>query len=41
MPAERYQASEALHAEKKGAGERGHMSYRQLLAWLQQWKRSQ
>lgn len=38
-PRERYEASEALHAEKDGAGVQGHMSYGELLAWLRQWKR--
>lgn len=35
---ERYGASEALHAEKASAGAQAHMSYRELLAWLRQWK---
>jgi hypothetical protein len=35
---ERYEASKALHAEKESAGERKHMSYRELLAWLREWK---
>ncbi len=37
---ERYQASEALHAEKASGDVRGDMSYPELLAWLQQWKDS-
>jgi hypothetical protein len=40
-PRERFQASEALHAEKKARGARGHMSYGELLAWLREWKRRQ
>jgi hypothetical protein len=35
---ERYEASEALHAEKEASGMQGHMSYGELLAWLRQWK---
>jgi hypothetical protein len=35
---ERYEASEALHAEKESGVLQGHMSYRDLLAWLRQWK---
>lgn len=31
---ERYLASEALHAEKETTGEREHMSYQELMAWL-------
>ena len=34
---QRYEASEALHAEKEASGERAHMSYQELIAWLQQW----
>jgi hypothetical protein len=37
-PAERYEASDALHAEKESRGNREHMSYGELLAWLQEWK---
>jgi hypothetical protein len=37
---ERYEASEALHAEKESSGEREHMSYGELLAWLREWKDS-
>lgn len=36
-PEQRYEASEALHAEKEASGERAHMSYQELTAWLQQW----
>lgn len=36
--AERYAASEALHAEKESGGIRDHMTYGELLAWLRQWK---
>lgn len=35
---ERYEASQALHAEKGAEGIRDHMSYGELLAWLRQWK---
>jgi hypothetical protein len=35
---ERYEASEALHAEKKSSGVQDHMNYGELLAWLRQWK---
>lgn len=37
-PRERYEASEALHAEKEEAGTQGHMSYGELLDWLRQWR---
>lgn len=37
-PAERYEASQALHAEKESGGIRDHVSYGELLAWLRQWK---
>jgi hypothetical protein len=37
---ERYEASEALHAEKASGDVQADMSYRELLAWLQQWKDS-
>lgn len=37
-PRERYEASEALHAEKDEAGVQGHMSYGELRVWLRQWK---
>lgn len=37
---ERFTARDALHAEKQSSGERGHMSYSDLLAWLRQWKSS-
>jgi hypothetical protein len=36
----RYEASEALHGEKESSGEREHMSYGELLAWLREWKDS-
>ncbi len=36
---ERYEASEALHAEKDSAGRKAHMSYGDLVAWLRGWKR--
>lgn len=35
---ERYEASEALHAEKQASGKKEHMSYEQLLAWLREWR---
>jgi hypothetical protein len=35
---ERYEASEALHAEKQSSGRQEHMSYEELLAWLREWK---
>jgi hypothetical protein len=35
---ERYNASEALHAEKASGDAQADMSYRELVAWLQQWK---
>ncbi|HEY7952249.1 MAG TPA: hypothetical protein VID70_04625 [Solirubrobacteraceae bacterium] len=37
---ERYEASEALHAEKESSGGRAHMSYGELLAWLREWRDS-
>lgn len=36
---ERYEASEALHAEKAAGDVQADMSYGELLAWLRQWKR--
>lgn len=35
---ERYEASQALHAEKESAGAQDHMSYGELVAWLRQWR---
>jgi hypothetical protein len=35
---ERYEASEALHAEKASSDVQADMSYGELLAWLRQWK---
>jgi hypothetical protein len=35
---ERYEASDALHAEKASGDVRIDMSYGELLAWLRQWK---
>jgi hypothetical protein len=35
---ERYEASDALHAEKESGDVQADMSYGELLAWLQQWK---
>lgn len=35
---ERYEASEALHAEKQSGSVQRDMSYGELLAWLRQWK---
>ena len=37
---ERYATSEALHAEKASGDVQADMNYRELLAWLQQWKDS-
>jgi hypothetical protein len=37
---ERYEASDALHAEKASGDVQTDMSYRELLNWLQQWKGS-
>lgn len=34
---ERYEASQALHAEKESGGVREHMEYGELLSWLQEW----
>ena len=39
-PSERYVASQALHAEKESGGGQEDMSYRELLAWLREWKAS-
>ncbi|HTC59165.1 MAG TPA: hypothetical protein VK691_03500 [Solirubrobacteraceae bacterium] len=36
-PSERFEASDALHAEKTSSGQ-GDMSYGELLAWLREWK---
>jgi hypothetical protein len=38
--AERYKASQALHAEKESSSGREDMSYGELLAWLREWKES-
>lgn len=35
---ERYEASEALHAEKESSGRVEHLSYQELVAWLREWK---
>lgn len=37
---ERYEASQTLHTEKESSGAYEHMSYGELLAWLQEWKDS-
>ncbi len=37
---ERYDASDALHAEKQAGEVQADMSYRELLTWLRQWKAS-
>jgi len=37
---ERYEASDALHAEKASGDVQADMSYGELLNWLQQWKGS-
>lgn len=39
-PRERYEASEALHAAKQSFRDRSHMSYGELVGWLQQWRQS-
>ena len=36
---ERYEASEALHAEKQSSGMRKDLSFEELVAWLREWKR--
>lgn len=38
-PRERYEASQALHADKSATGHKKHLDYGDLLAWLRQWKR--
>jgi hypothetical protein len=35
---ERYEASDALHAEKDSGSIQEDLSYGQLLVWLRQWK---
>jgi hypothetical protein len=35
---ERYEASQALHADKESSGAQEHMSYCELLVWLREWK---
>lgn len=35
---ERFEASEALHAEKQVGSVQADMSYGELLDWLRQWK---
>ncbi len=37
---ERYEVSQDLHAEKDSSGVHEHMSYGELLAWLQEWRES-
>ena len=37
---ERYEASQALHAEKQTGGGQKDMSYGELLTWLREWKES-
>lgn len=37
-PRERYEASEALHADKRVSGAGEHMTYQELLDWLREWK---
>jgi hypothetical protein len=39
-PFERYDASQALHAEKESGGGQEDRSYAELLAWLREWKAS-
>lgn len=35
---ERYEASEALHAEKATGGVRRHKTYGELVDWLREWR---
>lgn len=35
---ERYEASDALHAEKESGDVQADMSYGELLIWLRQWR---
>lgn len=35
---ERFEASEALHAEKQAGSVQADMSYGELLDWLRQWR---
>jgi hypothetical protein len=35
---ERFEASEALHAEKQSGNVQTDLSYRELLDWLRQWR---
>jgi hypothetical protein len=37
---ERYEASQALHAEKESGGGRKDIDYGELLAWLREWSDS-
>lgn len=37
---ERFDASDALHAEKQASGAKEHMSYPDLVAWLREWRRT-
>jgi hypothetical protein len=37
---ERFEASDALHAEKESGGGREDISYGELLTWLREWKDS-
>lgn len=39
-PHERYQASEALHAEKASGALQADMTYGEMLLWLREWKTS-
>jgi hypothetical protein len=36
---ERWEAGEALEDDKGAFGEKEHLSYQQLIAWLREWKR--
>jgi hypothetical protein len=38
---EQHEASEALHAEKATTGMKEHMPFRDLIAWLRQWREDQ
>jgi hypothetical protein len=35
---EQHLASEELHAEKRSSGMKEHIPYKELVAWLRQWK---
>jgi hypothetical protein len=39
-PAERFEASDALHAEKEWGGGQEDMGYGELVVWLREWRNS-